>query len=164
MAGPKAAAFAAWVLLALQDAPVDAANFYTAEIQVFGMFSFHGVPRKNFHAFRAFRTLLDTPRRVQTPPCEAGRLAISAGLNADGNRAAILLSNFDTAGGVPDLIIRRLPWSGPTAFEVHLVDAQHDFQLARRGTLETEDRLASPELRAPAVMLVKLAPLLAQAR
>ena len=66
MGGPKGAAFAAWTLISLQDAPVDAANFYTAEVQMFGMFNLNGVPRKSFYAFKAFRALLDTPRRVQT--------------------------------------------------------------------------------------------------
>ncbi|MCX6905131.1 MAG: hypothetical protein NTW03_16960 [Verrucomicrobia bacterium] len=117
MTGPKGAAFAAWALMSLQDAPVDAANFYTAEVQMFGMFNLNGVPRKNFYAFKAFRALLETPRRVQTPACEAGRVAICAGLNVENTSAAILLSNFAALDEVYELGLRELPWSGPTAFE-----------------------------------------------
>ncbi|MCX6930422.1 MAG: hypothetical protein NT154_45540 [Verrucomicrobia bacterium] len=156
MGGPKGAAFAAWALISLQDAPVDAANFYTAEVQMFGMFSLNGVPRKNFYAFKAFRTLLDTPRRVKTPPCEAGRIAVCAGLNSENTRAAILLSNFNTADGATDLVVRGLPWSAPTGFELYLVDGSHDFQLARRAALGTDSRLTLAELKAPGVALLKL--------
>ena len=156
--GPKGAAFAAWALLSLQDAPVDMANFYTAEIQMFGMFNFNGVPQKTFYAFSAFRALLDTPQRVQTPPCQAGQVAACAGLNAEGMQAAVLLSNFNATDGAGDVVIRNLPWRAPTGFELHLVDAGHDFQLTRRGTLAADGRVALPELKAPSVVLLKLAP------
>lgn len=158
MGGPKGAAFAAWALISLQDAPVDAANFYTAEVQMFGMFSLNGVPRKNFYAFKAFHALLDTPRRVKTPPCEAGQIAVCAGLNSEDTRAAILLSNFSTAHGASDLVVLGLPWSAQTGFELYLVDGSHDFQLARRATLGTDGRLALGELKAPGVALLKLSP------
>lgn len=158
MGGPKGAAFAAWALSSLQDAPVDAANFYTAEVQMFGMFNFNGVPRKSFYAFKAFRALLDTPLRVQTPPCEAGQIAVCAGLNAGRTAAAVLLSNFDTTGASPTLVLRGLPWKGPSAFELLVVDAHHDLQPVGQGTFEGNGPLALPELAAPAVILVKLAP------
>lgn len=158
MGGPAGAAFAAWALLSLQDAPVDMANFYTAEIQMFGLFTLNGVPRKNYHAFRAFRALLDTPRRIETPPAEPRRIAVCAGLDAGRTRAAVLLSNFDTPDANVELTIRGLPWIGTTAFELRLVDADHDFDRVRRGTLPAGGRLAVPELRAPAVALLQLAP------
>ena len=115
LGGPKGAAFAAWALISLQDAAVDAANFYTAEVQMFGMFSMNGVPRKNFYAFKAFRTLLDTPRRVKTPPCEFGQIAVCAGLNSESTRAAILLSNFSAPDGATGIVVRGLPWSARPA-------------------------------------------------
>lgn len=158
MRGPQGAAFAAWVLLSLQDAPVDMANYYTAEIQMFGLFNFNGVPQKTFYAFKAFRELLDTPRRVPTPPCVAGSVALCAGLNRDDTRAAVLLSNFDTADAAADLSVRGLPWNGSTGFELRLVDADHNFSLVRRGTVGTEGRLPLPELQAPAVVLLTLWP------
>jgi hypothetical protein len=162
--GSKGAAFAAWTLISLQDVPLDAANYYTAEVQMFGMFNLNGVPRKSFYAFKAFRALLDTPRRVQTAPSEAGRVAVGAGLNLESTRAAILLSNFNTAGAAPDLLVRALPWNVATTFELYLVDANSDFRLARRGSLEAEGRLPLAELKAPAVVLLKLAPSPAQSR
>ncbi len=34
-------------------------HYYTADVQMFGMFNFNGVPQKTFYAFRAFWPLLD---------------------------------------------------------------------------------------------------------
>lgn len=158
MRGPQGAAFAAWTLISLQDAPVDMANYYTAEIQMFGLFNFNGVPQKTYYAFKAFRQLLDTPQRVATPPSVAGQVALCAGLNASRTQAAILLSNFSTPDGAVELRVRELPWPSPTGFELHLVDSGSDFQMVRRGALGSDGRLSLPELRAPAVGLLKLAP------
>jgi xylan 1,4-beta-xylosidase len=159
MGGPKGAAFASWTLISLQDAPVDAANFYTAEVQMFGMFSLNGVPRKNYYAFKAFRGLLDTPRRVRTPPCDAGHVAVCAGLDSANARATILLSNFNAPDSETDLVLRGLPWRAQACFELYLVDASHDLQLVRKGTLQTDERLELDELKAPSVALLKLSPM-----
>ncbi len=158
MGSARAAAFAAWALISMQAAPVDMANFYTAEVQAFGMFTLNGVPRKNFYAFRAFRDLLETPLRVETPPCVSGQIACSAGLNRDRSRAAILLSNFNAEGPVPLIDWKGLPWTGPSHFECWVVDDRNDFKLVRQGTSKNGTPFALPELKAPAVVLLKLAP------
>jgi len=158
MRGPKGAAFAAWTLISLQDAPVDMANFYTAEVQMFGMFNFNGVPQKTFYAFRAFRALLDTPRRVHTPVCERGKVAVCAGLDVEGKRAGVLLSNFSTTGGLPELSLRELPWPGSTRFDLYLLDAAHDFELVRSGSVQGERQLVLPELTPASVVLLRLSP------
>jgi hypothetical protein len=79
-------------------------------------------------------------------------------VNSENTRAAILLSNFNTADGTPDLVVRALPWNAPTEFELYLVDANHDLQIARRGTLGADGRLTLPEVKVPAVALLKLSP------
>ncbi|HOW64939.1 MAG TPA: hypothetical protein P5186_20135 [Candidatus Paceibacterota bacterium] len=156
LGGPRGAAFAAWVLMSIQDAPVNAANFYTGEIQAFGLFNLNGVPRKTYYAFKAFRRLLDTPRRVETPSCEPGQVAVCAGLNSDNTEGAVLLSNFDTAGAPTHLILRKTPWSFPTCYRLYLLDGEHDLQLVRQGILEKDGRLSLAELRSPSVLLLQL--------
>jgi xylan 1,4-beta-xylosidase len=158
MRGPRGAAFAAWALMSFQDAPIDMANFYTAEIQMFGMFNFNGVPQKTFYAFKAFRKLLDTPHRVTTPPCVAGDLAVCAGLNPEKTRASVLLSNFYLSPDAPTLVIRGLPWTGPTQFDLYLVDDRNDFACARSAVLEADGRVTLPELEGPSVVLLELSP------
>jgi hypothetical protein len=127
---------------------------------MFGMFNFNGVPQKTFYAFKAFRALLDTPERVWTPPGRAGELAVCAGMDSGKSRAAVLLSNFDTTNGVAELVIRGLPWSSPARFELFLVNADKDLEMARQGTVGADGRLPLPELKAPGVGLLKLSPAL----
>jgi hypothetical protein len=158
MRGPKGAAFVAWTLMSLQDAPIDMANYYAADIQLFGLFNFYGVPQKTYHAFHAFRELLDTPRRVRTPSCSPGQIALCAGLNGANTRGAVLLSSFNSAESLSVLRVRELPWNSPTRFELYLVDERHDFELTRHGTMTTGDPLELPELKSPAVALLKLSP------
>ncbi len=158
MSGPRGAAFDAWVLMSLQGAPVDMADFFTADTQMLGMFTDCGVPKKNFYAFKAFRMLLDTPLRVETPGPEEGKIAWSAGLGRDGKEASVLLSCFFAPPERPALVIRNLPWKAPARFEVFLVDGSHDLALTRSGVLGAGGRLALPELKDPSVVLVKLRP------
>lgn len=158
MRGPKGAAFAAWTLVSLQDAPVDMANYYTAEIQMFGLFNFNGVPQKTFYAFKAFRALLDTPNRVLTPTCAAGQIAVSAGLNSVKNRAAILLSRFHAEGEPPMLRLQGLPWGTVTKFEILAVNAVHNFETVCEGLVNAEGRLPVPKAATPSVVLIKLSP------
>jgi hypothetical protein len=94
MGSASAAAFTASVLLGLQDVPLDMAFYYSADTQGFGMFSQHGGPRKPFYALRAFRTLLDTPKRVSVNLSNAGSLAVCAGINADRTKATVVLANL----------------------------------------------------------------------
>jgi hypothetical protein len=158
MGGPRSAAFAAWTLISLQDAPLDMANYYTAEIQAFGMFTIHGTPRKNFHAFRAFSRLLETPCRVASAACHPGGLAVCAGLDPARQRASILLSNFELSGNQVDLVLAGLPWECPTLFEVLILDAEHDLDTVRKGRLTKQLRMSFPEMTRPAVALIQLSP------
>ena len=72
--GPKGAAFVACVLLGLQDAPLDMANFYTGDNGCWGLFNVFGVPKKTYHAFRAFKALVDHPNRRGGRGWQTGRV------------------------------------------------------------------------------------------
>jgi len=154
LSGPAGAAFAVWTLISLQDAPVDVANFYTGEIQGFGLFNFHGVPNKSFYAFKAFKELLDTPVRVAVK--SQARLAICAGLSHNQSEASILLSNFDLGDQEIELGAKRLPWDGPTLCSFYIVDAEHDFTKAREVTQPADKCKLVFDLKAPSVCLIKL--------
>jgi xylan 1,4-beta-xylosidase len=156
MSGPRGAAFAATALMLLQDTPLDVCNFYTGEIQGFGLFNLHGMPQKNYYAFKAFRQLLNTPLRVATPESGPGRLTFCAGLGSDAKSAALLASNFDSAETRVNLSLTGLPWEGPTHFEVLRVDAARDLARAEAGELAPGQILELSGLSAPVVVLVKL--------
>lgn len=156
MNGPAGAAFAAAALLLLQDAPVDVANYYTGEVQGFGLFDFNGVPKKTFHAFRAFRQLLDTPRRIAATVAGSSRVVAVAGVDAARKRAAVMISNFDPAGETIELALSALPWVGPADYEVLAVDAARDLTSVAHGQLPADRHLELPRLAAPCVVLVRL--------
>ena len=156
MGGPEGAAFAACGLMLLQDAPVDAANFYTGAIEGFGLFSVHGVPKKSFYAFKAFRELLNTPVRVEVRGGVAGQLTAVAGLQADRNEAAVLMGNCKLPAGPLNLAALNLPWKSSSHVEVLTVDADHNLERVNGG--ETADGHVVLELKTPSVVLVKLRP------
>jgi hypothetical protein len=156
MGGAPGAAFAAAVLLFLQDSPVDVANFYRADTGGFGLFTCDAVPKKVFHAFRAFRLLLDTPVRLAAGGAQPGRLAICAGTNRDRSELHILVSNFRSDATRLETRVAKLPWDGPTRCETFLLDEVHDLTRARETTLTGSSLTLSEDLKAPALCLFKL--------
>ncbi|HEX8912843.1 MAG TPA: hypothetical protein VF796_10825 [Humisphaera sp.] len=155
-AGPEGAAFASCVLAELQDAPVDVSNFYRADAGLFGLFSQHGTPNKVYHAFKAFRGLLDTPDRVAVTGTEPGKLAALAGRAADGSAVAVFVSNYRAAGKRVTVRVDHLPWEGSTAAEVFVVDEKRDLEKASSLRLEPGVATVEVDLPAPAVCLVRL--------
>jgi hypothetical protein len=156
MGGPDGAAFAACALMLLQDAPVTAANFYTGEIQGFGLFDFYGSPKRTFYAFKAFRALLDTPRRVEVRGAASSSTAALAGLSKDQSQAAVLLSAFRPAEPQFRISLRHWPWPGSTRYEALVVDESHSLSPLHRGKLETGDASLAFALKGSSVLLIKL--------
>ena len=156
--GAPGAAFAACVLLNLQDAPVDVANYYMFDNHGFGLFTFHGVPRKSFHAMKAFRRLLDTPLRAEAAGALPDRLAVGAGLHREKTSAGILVGNLRFEGRPLRVRVTGLPWGGATAFDLSVVDAARSLEVVRSGALPAGGLDLSAELKAPAVGLLRLRP------
>lgn len=132
------------------------ANYYLNDNHGFGMFSAHGVPRKNYFAMQAFRGLLDTPLRVHAAGGDPAQLTLCAGVSRDKTAAGILISNFRSTAQPVRLTVRNLPWQGGTRYELALVDAARDLAVARTGTLPAEPLDLSSELKAPALGLLTL--------
>jgi hypothetical protein len=156
--GPQGAAFAACVLLGMQDAPLDMANFYTGDNGCWGLFNVFGAPKKTYHAFRAFKALADHPTRVAVEGCKPGELNAVAGLTADGREMAIVVSNFKSADQRTSIVLHNLPWTGSVTTECLVLDQSRN--LERAGTEEHHDRpvTIAQGLPAPAVLLVYLRP------
>jgi hypothetical protein len=145
---PEGAAFVAAALVALQDAPVDAACYFTAEAPGMGLFSPHGVPSRAFGAFRAFRELVGLKRlKGDAPP---GVVALAA----VGKEARVLLARQRGKGGAVKVALRPAPWDGPTGYEVLALDATRDLSRVAGGTSAACE--ATVELPAPTVALVRL--------
>jgi len=156
--GPAGAAFAACVLLSLQDAPLEMANFYSADNGYFGLFSFHGVPRKTYHAFRAFKSLVDHPSRVAVEGDRPGELNAAAGLDAAKRELAVVVSNFKSPQPRIELALQSLPWNGPSVCEVFLLDQTRNLEPVRTEEQKADTIRIVQDLPAPAVMLVHVRP------
>jgi xylan 1,4-beta-xylosidase len=158
VSGLHGAAFSACVLLGLQDSPADMANYYTADNFLLGMFNFYGVPSKTYHAFRAFKILVDHPARVAVEGSKLGEANIAAGLSADGRELVIVASNYRSTNPQIELTVDNLPWSGPSKFDVLLLDESKNLDSIRKE--ESADRTIkiTQPLPAPGVMLVVVRP------
>lgn len=158
MAGPLGAAFVATALLELQDAPVDVCNFYHGELGAFGIFTEQGVPLKAYQALRAFQSLVETPRRVETRGAVPGRLAFAAGLSADGRTATLLVVNFADQRSNLDLIWKGLAGVDGTTAEVRIVDADNDYSRVQTRPVAGGAASMRVSLKAPAIAVVRLYP------
>ena len=128
--GATGAAFAAAVLIYLQDCPVDIANYYLADtLPYFSMFDTYGVPLPPYYAFKAFRRLLDAPQRALSAgnDLQTG-VAICGGLAGDGRSAAILLSNQRAPEDRFVTSVLNLPWDKGARCDLYLVDAKHEME------------------------------------
>jgi hypothetical protein len=152
--GAEGAAFAACALMELQDAPLDVANYFSADSQPFGLFTFHGVPKKTFYAFKAFQMLHDTPTRVEAIGGEPGSSAVLAGIGSD--EAMILVSNFRSDSDEFRLPLAGLPWSGNTVAETMILDANRNLESVRTNLFPAGPFSLMIELKAPAVALLRL--------
>jgi len=126
--GAEGAAFTAAALILLQSAPIDVANFYSADIHGFGTFSEHGVRYKNYYALKAFKMLLDTPLRISVEGAMPNGIAVAAGMNRERTRVTILASNVSPNNQTLKLQVVGLPKAADAACEVLLLDSQHDLE------------------------------------
>lgn len=148
--GIEGASFMVCALIHMQDAPIDTANYYMCDNQPgFGTFTFHGVPRKNYYALKAFSQLAQTPLRAA---CTGGdsKLTICAGLNRDKTEARILIGNF--SGQPARLNVSGVPWDA-SKYELTVLDESRNLTKVKGGEL-SGDILS--ELKGRWVALIQL--------
>lgn len=155
MTGLEGAAFCAAVLMALQDSPVDVANFFAANTQPLGLFSQHGTPHKTYYAFKAFRELLDTPRRLQLTGSLPG-VWMCAGINADRTQIGILLSKVEGGDGTISIRIVHLPWNGESVFDVLTVDGTHNLERIDARAFDPSNQTIPLDMTTSSMFLLKI--------
>jgi hypothetical protein len=142
------------VLLGLQDAPLDMANFYTGDNGCWGLFNVFGVPKKTYHAFRAFKALVDHPDRVAAEGGKPGELNAVAGLSTDRRELAIVVSNFKSTDRRIELVLQNLPWAGPSTSELLLLNQERNLERVRKEEHNEGAIKIVQDLPAPGVLLV----------
>jgi xylan 1,4-beta-xylosidase len=152
--GCKGASFVANVLMLLQDAPVDVANYYTTTAGLFGIFSEYGEPHKSYYAFKAFAELLKTPVRVETNYNKSDSVVVCSGVNSERSRLTILASNFSSHCKkinfkLPDNYMENL-----IKIEVYIIDEFHDLEKINEYSINSKLLKFSENLPSPSVLLL----------
>ena len=156
MGGPQGAAYVAAVLMLMQDTTIDVANFYSAGVSAFALFSAHGTPNKQFYAFKAFRALLDTPLRVAADAPAGGQFAACAGMSPDKKHVSVLVSNWGADIQSLPLTFSNLPAEGSWTAEILVVDSEHNLQNVRVEKMQGSHARITIPAKAGSVVLVKL--------
>ena len=99
--------------------------------------------------------LLDAPVRLQATCDGAGMYAV-AGTNPARDAMAVLIGSGKGNRERVALTLSHVPWEGRTSFEVLLVDAEHNLDVASSGALPAGTARLDVPLRKPSVALVKL--------
>jgi hypothetical protein len=155
--GVAGAAFDASVLMLLQDTTVNIANFYHgATIVMWGLFNEHGVPKKTYYTFEAFKSLLDTPERVVTGGSDQSSLTAIAGLSHDKTQATLLISNYGTQFGHYNIRLNSLPWKDGVVYEKYILDRSHDLDLVKTETLVGTSAILPEDVEVPSVCMIRL--------
>jgi hypothetical protein len=153
--GAEGAAFAATALIALQDAPVDATNFYRGEIGGFSAFDWFGGPTKAFFGLKAFSMSLDTPQRCAVEGGKDG-IAALAGIDAERTRATVIITLRSGEPFTQRVEIAGLPPGREYRWTVSLVDGERSLRPVASGvSRETSLELDVP-LSAPCVAVLRL--------
>ncbi len=156
MGGAEGAAFVACVLASLQDSPIDVANLYGGDIGPFGLFTRNGVPKKSFYALKAFKLLLETPRRLAVQGAAEGARAVCAGTDEAKNRIGVLVSTPAGAGGTIAVAFDRIPWEGTRHYRVVRLDGARDLEVVASGSTEEGALRVVVDAPAPSVLLLSV--------
>lgn len=155
--GAEGAAFLVSVLVRLQDAPVDVANYYSGDTSPFGLFTRHGARRKTYLAMRAFATLLDTAERVEVRGGDATGQAVSlAGRDPTGSRWGVLLAACGSESGRYEIVVEGLPAGVPLRWEVLVLGETRSLEATAAGAGAGPGLSIPVELHAPGVALLRI--------
>lgn len=158
MSGCAGAAFIVSVLTALQDLPVDAANFYTGEIQGFGLFDYYGTPKKNYYGMKAFSTILETPIRIESS-ISLPESTIISGTNNEKNKINVLIALYSKKTEQFKLQFKDLFFSSAnTDCEIYIVNSEKNLDLYGRKKITRSEPFIEFNIESPAVLLISLKP------
>lgn len=158
MNGAEGAAFAVAALILLQDAPIDVAQYYTGEIQGFGLFTIDGEPKRTFHGFRLFRDLLSTPIRVPLTGTASDTLVACAGHDLGTTTASLLLASTATRTEPIRVRLIHSPWHGSVSWEAEGVTTEADATILGSGQIPDSGGPIEFQLHGPAVVRVTFRP------
>jgi xylan 1,4-beta-xylosidase len=152
--GAEGAAFVVASLIALQDAPVDVACYFTAEAPGMGLFGVHGVPSRAFAAFPAFNTLRGHKRLGATGDLELGLVGL-AGIAEDKRSVTVLLSRAAGSRGTVAVKLASPPFPGP--FHCAVWGADENLEWRKLENAQRDQCTCAVDLPTAAVRVIRFA-------
>ncbi len=157
MGGTAGSSFLVSVLSLLQDSQVDVANFYTGEIQGFGLFNYYGAPKKNYYGMKAFSLMLGTPTRIQaTLPIPQS--TILAGVNENRDRVNVLIALNSKTKQQLKIQINNIFWNQQTDCNILAVNSDKNLEPISNTLLQPPNNLIKITCEPPTVLLLELQP------
>lgn len=153
--GAEGAAFVASALIALQDAPVDAANFYRGEIGGFSAFDQFGGPTTTFFGLKAFAMVSETPQRCAVDGGAEG-IAALAGIDAERQRATVVLTMRKGEPKTQAIAFSGLTDSREYRWTASLVDTERSLRPIASGVSRGRTMRLELPLAAPCVAVIRL--------
>lgn len=150
--GPAGAAFAVATLSNLQDAPVDAANFFKGEVGGFALHNEHGTPKKVFYSFKAFRMLAERPVRVESGGGDSSKLTICAGMDEGRSELRVLVANYRAEQKGFTLRVSGHRWADAVECRAWVVDGGRSLEAV---PAKCDGGVVRFELPAPGVILLQ---------
>lgn len=158
--GPKAAVFAASVLMLLQDCPIDVATYYNADYyNPFSMFDIYGIPGKVYYVFKAFNQLLKMHEKVSytyKSALQDSSIVLLAGVSENTKSAAILISNSLSHNKPHVISLKNFPDSRKLLANIYLIDKAHNLDLVKSNAINMENPVLKLRLSPTSVYFIKL--------
>jgi hypothetical protein len=123
---------------------------------MWGLFNEHGVPKKTYYTFESFKSLLETPERVETGGSDQSGLAAIAGLSQDKSQATVLISNYGTTCSHYNIRLNNFPWNGEVTYEKYALDKSHDLDLVKTESLVGRSAVLAEDVEVPSVSMLRL--------
>ena len=147
--GAEGAGFLASVLIELQDAPVDVGNYYSGDINGFGLFKSYGNLKKTYYAVKAFGELLKTPHRLHVTGSVPNACSVAAGINQEQTTVSVLIGSLHNTNEKTSVTLQNFPWIGVTRFELFRVDDVCELEKTVAEEIEIIDGKIQVELDSP---------------
>jgi hypothetical protein len=155
--GPKGAVYAASVLMLMQEASVDVANFFAADYNPLSMFDFYGVPTKVYYVFKAFDSLARNSVRVsckqQIPDSS---IVLAAAYTASNKKGSILISSNLTDFRKYTIQVNHFPAKGKRKLQMLVVDKHSNLELRKEWVIQETENEIQLELPPLSVCLITL--------
>ncbi|MFD0714168.1 hypothetical protein [Paenibacillus sp. GCM10027626] len=140
--GPVGASFVAAVLSILQQAPVDAANYYDGQpTAVFcGLFDYYGAPRTAYRSFEAFYELTKLPQLLAVEIAETAAEIYCCATTDEAGHLAIMISNYEGKTRSYSLELTGLASEQLAGLRMQrfVIDEDHELDLAEERQLGSE--------------------------